>query len=406
MKHTRRLLGFLVCLALLGPTAVQIAGAQDDEATEIARERFKEGVRYFDDNEFGKARVAFAQAYALKQHPDVLLNLGLSEARSPGHEAAAAAHLTEYLRQASDSEKRDQAESALEDVRGKILTVNVEVDVPVTAVLVNDEAYTAGPVPGPLFLESGSHTIEIQARDDTKSQDVSGDPGDEETLEFVFASPPKPAAPAAVAAAPPPEKKGRRDKSSSRERSADDTRLPFFKWMVKRPLALVLGGVGLAGAGTGVGFYFAAKNEYDNADVLEAGILARSELDAAMASSYPTNPDLQAFAAALGTQGPCGGGGRGPVALTPDDTRYQEWCAEYYDTKARGDDYQAISIVSFGIGGAALLALPIYYVVDRGSKRSRSAGTESGTIRMSATPIRVTPAVGGGFTGLAVSGQF
>jgi len=404
MKHTKRILVLLVCLAALGPGSVSMAVAQDDEATETARARFKEGVEYFDRNEFGKARVAFAQAYALKKHPDVLLNLGLSEIRTDGYEVDAAIHLSEYLREATDSNKREEAEEALREAKKKIVTVNVETDAPVTAVLVDDEAYMGGPVPGPIYLEPGAHTIEVKTKNDAKSNDISADAGDERTIEFHFGS--NEEAPAAVAAAPAAKSK----KEKERTAESGGGRMPFFKWMAKRPVAIVLGGVFVGGAGAGVGFLFAAQNEYDNADTLEAGILARSQLDASLGDAYPYIPELVAFRDRLATQGPCGGGGNGAVAIdgTPTpDTRYEQWCDEYYATTERGDTYRTVSIASFIGGGAALLALPVYYLID--SKRTRKSATALGPDG-SAPPrpraVGFAPTVGTGFTGLSINGHF
>ena len=72
--------------------------AQDDATIQMARERFQEGVKYYDAKQYDKARAAFLQAYALKKHPAVLLNLAQSELRS-GHEADAAKHFAQYLRE-------------------------------------------------------------------------------------------------------------------------------------------------------------------------------------------------------------------------------------------------------------------------------------------------------------------
>ena len=55
----------------------------------MARRRFQEGVKFFDQKKFEEARAAFLQAYALKHHPAVLLNLAQSEIRS-GHPLEAA----------------------------------------------------------------------------------------------------------------------------------------------------------------------------------------------------------------------------------------------------------------------------------------------------------------------------
>ena len=64
---------------------VSPAHAQDEDAvTDMARRRFQEGVKFFDQKRYDEARAAFLQAYALKHHPAVLLNLAQSEIRS-GH---------------------------------------------------------------------------------------------------------------------------------------------------------------------------------------------------------------------------------------------------------------------------------------------------------------------------------
>ena len=67
-------------VADIGPAKAQ----EKDAVTEMARRRFQEGVKFFDQKKFEEARAAFLQAYALKHHPAVLLNLAQSEIRS-GH---------------------------------------------------------------------------------------------------------------------------------------------------------------------------------------------------------------------------------------------------------------------------------------------------------------------------------
>ena len=66
-------LGVAVSLAI--PTTSR---AQDDATIEMARQRFREGVQFYDQHQFEKARLAFLQEYALKPHPAVLLNLAQS----------------------------------------------------------------------------------------------------------------------------------------------------------------------------------------------------------------------------------------------------------------------------------------------------------------------------------------
>src|SRR5687768_15010503 len=86
-----RLVGMALCLPLLAATllAAGTAAAQSNGETEIARQRFLEGVRHYDQHDYDKARLAFLQAYLLKPHPAVLLNLAQSQLRAGRYAEAA-----------------------------------------------------------------------------------------------------------------------------------------------------------------------------------------------------------------------------------------------------------------------------------------------------------------------------
>src|SRR5690349_6875854 len=116
MKALRSSLLSLALVALSPFVVPSQALAQEDATIEAARERFKEGVTYFDNKEFERARLAFVQAYALKPHPALLLNLAQSELRSPGHEAEAATHFARYLREHAEAteEQRQAAREGLD----------------------------------------------------------------------------------------------------------------------------------------------------------------------------------------------------------------------------------------------------------------------------------------------------
>src|SRR5579885_1111919 len=98
---TARPVAFALLLAF-APAAVSIPrvasaqGAQDDALTKAARARFPEGVDAFDKGNYEAARASFKQAYALKQHPAVLLNLAQSSLKS-GHYLEAAKFFQQYL---------------------------------------------------------------------------------------------------------------------------------------------------------------------------------------------------------------------------------------------------------------------------------------------------------------------
>jgi len=96
----------LLALALLvTPVAFASPGwaqsASDEAATNLARERFKEGVAYFDKGHFEQARVAFLQVYALRRHPAVLANLAWSCLRS-NHFLEAHLYFHQFLSESKD----------------------------------------------------------------------------------------------------------------------------------------------------------------------------------------------------------------------------------------------------------------------------------------------------------------
>src|ERR1043165_2669800 len=89
-----------VLISLLPHTVALPAWSQpaDDATTTQARARLKEGVEAFDKGRYEEARLAFLQAYTLKKHPSVLLNLAQSTAKS-NHPLEAAKYFKQFLKE-------------------------------------------------------------------------------------------------------------------------------------------------------------------------------------------------------------------------------------------------------------------------------------------------------------------
>jgi hypothetical protein len=135
MKSFILSVGYALGLGLLLLSPPARAEALDDITLE-ARTRFQEGVTLYDQGRFEAARVKFKQAYALKKHPDVLLNLGWSNLKS-GHKDEAQAAFSDYLRGAKDvpQGKRAEAERGLAEAKGEppsiaMTTTTTSADVP------------------------------------------------------------------------------------------------------------------------------------------------------------------------------------------------------------------------------------------------------------------------------------
>jgi len=381
--------------ALLGALLLVPAPAlaQDDVTLTMARERFKEGVGYFDKKDFAKARVAFLQAYALKKHPAVLLNLAQSELRS-GHEADAAKHFAQYLREHKDATEaeRQGAETGLTAAKALVAEVALDVDPNGAEVYVDGDLEGQAPLPGSVYLTPGSH--ELQARKDgkTATSTVNATAGQSTNLRLALAKTAKPAAPSTDA--PPPE-----GGEEPVVEGPSPPRQGFFPWLTHTPGAMI--GVGLAGAGLigGGAFAFGSKSSYDAADSVAAGIEKQAvEIDLKNtggrgACSDPANwlqfqtdsPKKELYADATTRQ--------------TRAAQYEKNCDKYSSNVKSGDTFKTLAIVSFAVAGAAAVGTIVYYIVD--SKKAPSSASRAPKRRVMVLPIYES-----GFAGGLISGTF
>jgi hypothetical protein len=398
------LLGFL--LVVPAP-----ALAQDDVTLTMARERFKEGVAYFDKKDFAKARVAFLQAYALKKHPAVLLNLAQSELRS-GHEADAAKHFAQYLREHKDATdaERQGAETGLTAAKALVAEVTLSVDANGAEVYVDGDLEGQAPLPGSVYLAPGAH--EIQARKDGKSAttSVNAAAGQSSSVSLKLAAPSsKPAGGAAGA-----EREGAGGGEPPVE-AEPSHRQSFFPWLVSKPGAMI--GVGLAGVGLigGGAFALGSKSAYDAADSVAAGI---EDVAVRKDGKYTCTVNPATGACTAGTIKPDAHGaclnpkgwltnrsttfeGSDPSLIADRAVQYEDNCSKYEDNVKSGDTYKKLAIVGFAVGGAAVVGTVIYYLVD-----SKESGDGSSAAKSHGRKLTFLPMYEPGFTGGLVSGSF
>ena len=160
-------------LVAFAPAAVslpRIASAQnapDDALTKAARARFQEGVDAFDKGNFEAARAAFKQAYALKQHPAVLLNLAQSSLKS-GHFLEAARFFQQYLNDPQGDKKAD-ATKGLTDARSKLGRLDVNAP-PGSGITVDTDVVGKTPMNEAVDVEAGNHTVKAKLPDGTSSE--------------------------------------------------------------------------------------------------------------------------------------------------------------------------------------------------------------------------------------------
>jgi hypothetical protein len=179
-------------------TAPRSAQAQDDATTKAARARFQEGVDFYDKKNYESARAAFLQAYALRKHPAVLLNLAQSCLRS-GHAAEAVKYFQQFLRESATitPAQRSDAETGIAEARGKL--GRLEISAPTAAEITIDGAVVGNaPLPEAVDVEPGSHTIKARMTDGTTdTKTVGANAGEKIPVKFA------PPATATVAPLPP-----------------------------------------------------------------------------------------------------------------------------------------------------------------------------------------------------------
>lgn len=375
--------------ALLGALLLVSARAyaQDDVTLTMARERFKEGVAYFDKKDFAKARVAFLQAYALKKHPAVLLNLAQSELRS-GHEADAAKHFSQYLREHKDATEgeRQSAETGLTAAKALVGEVSLSVDATGAEVYVDGDLEGQTPLGGSIFLAPGSHELQAKKEGKTASTTVNAAAGQSGNVNLKLSAP-KAAPPVAGAAA------GTANEAPAPEEHEHEThRKAFFPWLGSTPGAMIgagLTGVGLIGGGA---FALGSHSSYNSAEDSQKLI----EDTAVKVDGKPN------------AQGVCNNPDQwlkdqASDRYDDDATRakrakeYEQNCQTYQDQVKSGDTFKTLAIVSFAVGGAAAIGTIVYYFVDsKEDGPSPEASKRSPLRRMVFVPV-YEPGYAGGF---------
>ncbi len=391
---TLRLTQLGTAAALLGALLLAPAPtyAQDDVTLTMARERFKEGVGYFDKKDFAKARVAFLQAYALKKHPAVLLNLAQSELRS-GHEADAAKHFSQYLREHKEATEaeRQGAETGLTAAKALVAEVLLEVDATGAEIYVDGDLEGQVPLPGSIYLAPGAHELQARKDGNTATTQVNVVAGQTTSVGLKLAAPPKPrpgtgSSPTEGDAEAP----AREAKGPATQRQA------FVPWLTSTPGAMI--GVGLTGVGLigGGAFALGSASAYNAADSVAEQIADKAVNTDGKTTGQGAclNPEAWlSTSARWGTQRP---------DVTDADRKdrarqYVDNCNKYTDNVKSGDTFKKLAIVSFAVAGAAAVGTIVYYLVD---------GEEPAQQAARGPRIVVLPMYQPGFAGGLVSGSF
>lgn len=267
-------------VAFAGVTALSTpAFAQaDDATTKEARARFQEGVARFDKGQYEAARAAFLQAYALRKHPAVLLNLAQSSLRS-GRAMEGAKYFQQFLKEATNATpaQKADAEKGLVEARTKI--GRLEISAPVGAeISVDGNVVGMAPLSEPVDVEPGNHTVKARLNDgSTETKSATARAGEKVPIQLTHSKEPA-IAPTPVptpATTPPPTPTPTPTPAPVEAKPAEPERPPSSTFEVDtskksfRPKTMVpvyIGaGVAVAGAGTAIAFYMLKQDALDSA---------------------------------------------------------------------------------------------------------------------------------------------
>jgi tetratricopeptide (TPR) repeat protein len=380
MRITRPIaFAFLLGLApgIVTHPALAQAPAADDPVTPMARARFKEGVEFYDKGEFDQARASFLQAYALRKHPAVLLNLAWSCLKS-GHPLEADRYFRQFLSEGRDINEKQRADAndGLTQARAKLGRIEIVASAG-TDVTVDGERAGSAPIAEPVSVEGGAHTVKFRSPDgQIETQSITVLAGEKTTARLRTASAPPSAPapapspaptaeePAAPAAAPSPapaptEEPARRPTRAPAPPAAVESVSSEKKSLFAAPKnwtpVIVLGLGAVAGYGAGAAMYVFKQSAQDKANSIAAAVNMAG-------GGCPAHPDA---------------------------------CTAYNSDVSNVNDDATIGNVALGVGVAATIGAIVYWLV---SDKQEDAKTAARSL--------VLPLIGPSLGGASLAGQF
>lgn len=134
------------------------------DPTVKARERFTEGVRLVKKKAWQPAYEAFLEAWQLKQHPQIALNLGRVEMELGKHRGAIA-HLQHWLdNNRPEDPDSVQARAWIAEAKKEVATLRITVQGSGVEVRIDGESVGTSPLPPEIYVEPGKHTVEVGDR--------------------------------------------------------------------------------------------------------------------------------------------------------------------------------------------------------------------------------------------------
>lgn len=360
--------------------ATPAAAQADDPVTAQARQRFKEGVEFYDKGRYEEARLAFLQAYTLKKHPAVLLNLAQSTAKA-GHSLEAAKYFKQFLKDAptASPQQRRDAETGLADARQKLGRIEVVAPAGAEISLDDGEKIGTAPLAEPIDVEPGPHTV----KSPTESVKVIATVGQKVEAKLGGASSavtpvPGPSSDGSTGGAasdtPPPPVNETTPPPASDVHAKHTNLLSPPETMTPVYIGLAAAGVGLVGAIVFAAFKADAQSK---ADAVANDIRRAAELRGIPAQGVCTSTN---------------------ASIQKD---FGNACQTLRDNNDKVDTNATIANVSLVVMGAGIITAAGWYLF--APKRDDAKSTAAA--KTTTTPV-ITPYAGWGNAGLNLSGAF
>lgn len=144
---------------------------KSDVATDKARQLHVEGDELYTQGDYARARVSYVAAWALKKNWQLAGSLGDCELKL-GFYRDAAEHLAYFLRMSPTQPPSGDATKLYKEAQGKIARLDIAIDLPGADVVVDGKFVGKSPLEDPVFVEPGSHVVEIRRGEKLKTLHV------------------------------------------------------------------------------------------------------------------------------------------------------------------------------------------------------------------------------------------
>ncbi|WP_438033786.1 hypothetical protein [Sorangium sp. So ce204] len=197
------------------PQATSPAPAQADAMSRAARDMFAKGEEAWMQGKYDLCHAWFLAAWSIRPHRQIAGNLAACELKV-GRYRDAAEHLAFLMRPTPDGKPTPLSQehrALLDEAMAKIAVLQIDAE-PGTTVVLDGNIVGQAPLPTPLYLEPGEHTIEGRSASGlVEKHSTRFDAGTQRTIALQprapqAAAPPQaalPVAPPPVAPAPPPD---------------------------------------------------------------------------------------------------------------------------------------------------------------------------------------------------------